>query len=133
MRKYALLLCVVLASCSTSDLLKGAAKVATGATDSGISADLQVGGKRENEVAVDAAVNKRSVALNNIQAHSVSVTEEKTNGKVGQAENVTINNNPTTLFWLIAIGLVGWLLPSPKQCWEKLKSTFKRIKEKYYG
>ena len=126
MQKFlSLLLCVVLCSCSHLGALKGAAKLVTGAADSGgVSADLQVGGKRE--VAVDAALKNENVSLSNIQG-PVSIAKTQTKGGVEKAEQVTINNNnPFVLFWLIAIGLVGWLLPTPKQCWGSIKQAWRK-------
>lgn len=107
----------LLAACQS--LLPMATSLLGGAADDGISVDAQVG-DRDNEGNVGKSVLKGTGTIEAEDDAVVTVTNSQQNAdaRIDRADNVTVNNIPP---WVFILAIVGWVLPSPRQCWLAIK------------
>lgn len=98
-----ILLCLLLASCSATDLL------------SIIPSD-------KPSIEANVAIGKT-----NVQNKSLASVVGEDKRQIADAISNTSNtkaeviNNNTTAPWLVILGLLGWVLPTPMSMWSKLK------------
>ncbi len=107
----ALLLCVVLSSCTALE----AGKFLLGQTQKGgINTDLQVGDK---QASLGDTID--------VKGENVSVIKKDSSFE-GTAQNVVINESDNKLvIILVLIAIIGWLLPTPSQIWTSLTSSLR--------
>lgn len=94
-----------------------------GKADDGISVDAQIG-DRANEGQLGEAVQKGTGDIKAEDKAQVTVnnTQDSTDAKIENAQNVTVQNIPP---WVFILAIIGWVLPSPRQCWLAIKRRFK--------
>lgn len=109
----------LIAACSTTDLLTGAAKGALGVQDGGLKVDteLQNGDKTVNVGETD---NSETVVEDN--EGTVTISQTQTDKSFTQTEQVTINEGPSP--FMLSLMALGWLLPSPQEMYREVKSWF---------
>lgn len=96
-------LCLFLASCTLWDAIK---------PSPGLSVDTEItAGDKNQQVATGAVVGTKETTHNTNTADSIQQTYQ------------TINESRPD-YWLYLFGLVGWILPSPRQLWMTVRKLF---------
>ena len=93
----------LISSCSAWDIIGAVVKPSPGIA---VETEVVVGDKQQ-EIASGAVVGKKQTTTNSAE----TITQTYT----------TVNEAKTD-YWLYLFGLIGWLLPSPRQLWIKIKS-----------
>lgn len=117
-------LCVVLSACGAI----GALKAFVPSSQAGLSVDAQIGDK-EQEVAVQLGGVKGTEDISAKGNAVVNVDTASIESNVEEANEVTINNDPSPWLYLILIG--GWVLPTPMSMIRSLVGWFKKRKKRH--
>jgi hypothetical protein len=111
------LLLLLVAGCSATDVLKGAASAALGGNN-GPSLEAQIGKTNTKKVVVQETTIGRD---------QVTTTETV---KANKVETVVINNNVPMSYFVASLlfALIGWILPTPSELGSKTLNLFRRRK-----
>lgn len=95
---------------------------ALGASDDGVLVELDAQvGDRQNDVKSQIGGVQGTGEISAEGNAQVQVTTKSTESNVERAEKVAITNNKQAPFWLIALLILGWVLPDPVSMWQSLK------------
>lgn len=118
-RTFLIGLPVLLAACSATDVVTGAAKGALGVNDGGLTVDTEL---QNGDKTVNVGENDNSKTVVDENEGTVSISTNKSDNSFNQAEKVTINNGPDP--FMLTLMALGWLLPSPGEMYREIKSWF---------
>lgn len=111
---------LLIAGCSTlTDFGAKMAGSALGiAEDDGMSVELDAQiGDRKNDVDSQIGGVKGTGEVKADRGAKVMVVTKAAESNVEKAEKVEVTNNKQAPFWLIALLVIGWILPDPMQMW----------------
>ena len=114
-------LCVVLSACGAI----GALKAFIPSSQSGLSVDAQIGDK-EQAVQVGGVKGAKNISAKGNAVVNLDTAMIESN--VEEANEVTINNDPSP--WLYLILILGWVLPTPMSMFRSLKGLYHKRKNK---
>ena len=121
--KHLVLIPIVVLSLMTMScsLLPKMASLVTGAADKGISVDAQIG-DRENALQAGGASGAGIIEAKD-NAH-VEVTTSNGETSFETAKNVLVQNTPP---WLVALLILGWVLPTPTSIFRGARNKWQAI------
>lgn len=128
MRVMLLLSCLLIASCTATDILEFAKP------KGGIDTSVQLAGEEANKQVILGDQSKHSVEADNVAGDLNSTSNKVTTQFTGTIESgsFTVNNLPTKslLYWGgIIIFLLGVLFPSPFEMWRWFKGQLSLIRK----
>lgn len=96
------------------------------AEDDGLSVELDAQiGDRQNDVDSQVGGVKGTGEVKADRGSKVNVVTKAAESNIEKAEKVEVTNNKQAPFWLIALLIIGWILPDPMQMWNSFRNRKK--------
>lgn len=119
-------MCLFTLGCSGADLL-GMAAGAIMPSAPGVSANVQAG-KTNTQTLGQTELNE--TVLRDVTANTVTQNVGDVKVRTNKVERIVINETPAWTIWVVIVGVLGWVAPSPAAIYRKLVGVLRSRKER---